>query len=49
MLKICVQCGKEFEANHSGAKFCSYLCYRLNVKKSMSVFLKDEIRTEVSE
>ena len=41
MRKKCLNCGKEFETNHASQKFCSYLCYRLYVRKQMEK-LKEE-------
>ncbi|MHA1974136.1 MAG: hypothetical protein ACTSW1_14150 [Candidatus Hodarchaeales archaeon] len=36
MIKKCLRCGKDFETSHRGAKYCSYLCYRLHVKEQMN-------------
>jgi len=33
--KRCLYCGKEFVAPYYGAKYCSYLCYRLDVFAEM--------------
>jgi hypothetical protein len=31
MEKICVDCGKRYQTSHLGSKYCSFLCYRLDV------------------
>lgn len=44
MKRKCLNCGEEFEASHSSQKFCSYLCYRLYVKKQMNELKEVETR-----
>jgi len=38
MIKKCKNCEKEFEAQKASQKFCSVLCYRLNVRKQLAEF-----------
>jgi hypothetical protein len=35
MEKTCVYCRKKFQTSHLGSKYCSYLCYRLDVIAEM--------------
>ena len=39
MEKTCLECGKTYRTNYGGQKFCSYICYIRNRRRT---YLEDQ-------